>query len=241
MQRYADKLSMSRQSLERYLKGQRKPPIDFLIEVASQEDISLDWLLAGEGPRRRKGRPVMSCGPIPILGAVPAGHPGGQRWSEFDAADLLSELIVKDDPDVIALVVDGESMYPTLLPDDKVLMSTNMRFSSGDLVVAETEGATEDYQVKRLGKTTSKEVVLISDNFLQFPPKTFAPKDVQVRGRVFRVVRTPSNSVYGVSDELSEFYRNPMIQETLELLSRLSETAQVAFIESIRTFAKAKL
>lgn len=42
---YAPKLGVAQQSLNKYLKGETKPPIDLLINAANLFGVSTDWLL----------------------------------------------------------------------------------------------------------------------------------------------------------------------------------------------------
>ena len=99
-----------------------------------------------------------------------------------------------DDPDVIALQVQGESMYPTLFDGDHVLMSPNATWYEGDVVVAEVADGPEEFVIKRLGRMDDDDdgVMLVSDNFLRYPPRLYGKREVAIRGRVLRVIRTPS-------------------------------------------------
>lgn len=255
---YADKIGAPASTLDEYLKG-RIPPIEFLWAVARKEGVSLDWLLTGNGAKyppkikARKGRtprensdtPEAAPSPhrIPILGKVPAGPPGGEYRVEYDAPDLLEELAAEVDDSQIALQVHGDSMFPTLLDGDRVVASLGATCEPGDLVVVEIGERSGEYQIKRLGRRRGKEVTIISDNFLRYEPQVFANGEAHLRGRVVRVVRTPTRrSSYQPGDEaIGEFYRNPLIAQIIEALPSLSEAAQHVIIEHIRALAKAKL
>jgi len=53
---FARELGVFQQNVNRYVNG-TTPPADFLITLAVQEDISLDWLLLGRGtPKPKAGR-----------------------------------------------------------------------------------------------------------------------------------------------------------------------------------------
>ncbi|HIE02638.1 MAG TPA: XRE family transcriptional regulator [Thiotrichaceae bacterium] len=41
-------------TLQQYLSGKRKPPIDFLIKIKTHSNISIDWLLTGQGEMYEK-------------------------------------------------------------------------------------------------------------------------------------------------------------------------------------------
>jgi len=179
---------------------------------------------------------------IPILGRVPAGREGAQRWSEYDAKDFLETIFENDDPDLIALRVEGQSMYPSLMPEDYVLMTPNAKWGTGDLVVVEVSSWQEDYSVKRLGKHRRQEITLISDNFLHFEPRTLPAGEVDIRGKVVGIYRTPSRSLqmHG-SEGLLEFYQSSQAREIMEELPNLTEETRAIVIDHIRALAKAKL
>lgn len=177
---------------------------------------------------------------IPILGQVPAGSPGG--WSiDYDAPDVLEDRLEIHDEQAIGLVVSGNSMYPTLFDGDTIVLSPNGRWAIGDIVVAEVAGSGESYLVKRLGRNTDDgDVVLISDNFLEYEPIVQAPSTVEIRGRVERVVRQPSrkSGSQGGPPELLGFYRDPRLATILQQIQDLSPTARQIILDNIATLAK---
>ena len=244
--RLAEETGIPQSTLARYLRGERVPTVDLLSRIAEARDASLDWLVRGVGPRRvasRTGDGYVADGAYrryPVLGEVPAGPPGG--WSLELEDDLIdTELDVRDDQ-AIALVVRGDSMYPTLFDGDHIVMSPNASWSTGDLVVAEVQGIAETYLVKRLGRTRNHdEVALISDNFLGFEPLVVPVGDVEVRGRVEVVVRRPGRREHFQAGmpELLDFYLDPVLRELLEELHPLSETGRQIARDSIAAIRKA--
>lgn len=246
---YAEALKVAPTTLVNYLNGKRKPPIEFLVKVAWKEKVHLGWVVTGEGPKhlprdaeKKKRSSPRPARRIPILGKIPAGPPGGQRWSEYDAANLLDDLTGIQDQDIIALKVHGDSMFPTLFDGDLVVMTPHGAPANGDLVVAEIQGSGQDYQVKRLGQATRQETILISDNFLHFPPQSHPADQVNIRGRVIRVIRTPSRrSPHRHGNEgLMEFYQNETIQEIIGRLPELDARDQQVVIAVIETMWKAR-
>ena len=148
------------------------PPIRVLEKMAEKDGVDLHWLITGKGPKYVEKEGFKTFRRIPILGKVPAGPSGGEHWSEYDAKDLLTVAVPADDPDVIALQVQGESMYPTLYDGDHVLMSPNSTWNEGDVVVAEVADVPEEFVIKRLGRMDDDDgVMLVSDNFLRYPPR----------------------------------------------------------------------
>lgn len=181
---------------------------------------------------------------IPILGKVPAGKPGdgGRRWSQYDAPDFIERHLSSDDPDLIALAVSGESMFPTLYPDDHVIVSPNAAWDAGDMVVVEIDDYNEDYLVKRLGPTVGDRVMLFSDNWICYEPMEVEVDRTNVRGRVLGIYRTPSRrqdpQMYGDAG-IVEYHRDPAVQKIIELLPTLDEGHRQAIIEMIRSLNKA--
>lgn len=236
-------------TLVNYLNGKRLPPIEFLVKVAWKEGLHLGWIVTGEGPKhlprdpdKKKRQTTRQARRIPILGKIPAGPPGGQRWSEYDAANLLDGLTGIQDQDIIALKVHGDSMFPTLFDGDLVVMTPHGAPANGDLVVAEIRGSGQDYQVKRLGQASRKETILVSDNFLHFPPTAHPADEINIRGRVIRVIRTPSRrSPHRHGNEgLMEFYQNELIQEIVGRLPELNPRDQEVIIGVIETLWKSR-
>lgn len=247
--RYAEKLKIPPQTLNQYLTGRRVPHADILRVLSEVGQLNINWLLTGRGPKyqaedtgKKKRTPTRQARRIPILGKIPAGPPGGQRWSEYDAANLLDDLTGIQDQDIIALKVHGDSMFPTLFDGDLVVMSPHGTPANGDLVVAEIQGSGQDYQVKRLGQATRQETILISDNFLHFPPQSYPATHAQIRGRVIRVIRTPSRrSPHRHGNEgLMEFYQNETIQQIIARLPELQPRDQEVIIGVIETLWKSR-
>jgi phage repressor protein C with HTH and peptisase S24 domain len=177
---------------------------------------------------------------IPILGKVPAGPPGSTQWVAYEAENLLEVLVDTSDPSLIALQVDGDSMFPTLFDGDHIIMSPEARVGSGDLVVAEIAHSGDRYQVKRLGKQAAEVVTLVSDNFLHFQPAEYPSADVQIRGRVIRVVRTPGRRTQTnhATMPMVEFYQSAPMQEALQLFTQLSAKGQQVAVEAIRAMVR---
>jgi len=161
---------------------------------------------------------------------------------EHEAQDLLEIFLDEPDPNLIALRVMGQSMVPTLLEGDLVVMAPESAWHTGDIVVAEIPGLPEEYSIKRLGRVTRRQVTLISDNFLEYQPVTYIKPEVSIRGRVIRVVRTPDSRQeprYLVDANLLELYRNPQIQRILEAVIGLREPDQRAVEEIIQALVRA--
>ena len=82
------------------------------------------------------GNPVVS---IPILGIVKAGYDYLAQENWIGTIDVETSL-VGDGKDFIALKVHGDSMSPTLIEDDIVIIKKQDDFENGDIVVAIING-----------------------------------------------------------------------------------------------------
>ena len=242
IKRYAETIGEPRSRLMNYLTDQRVPPIRVLEKMAEKDGVDLHWLITGKGPKYVEKEGFKTFRRVPILGKVPAGPSGGEHWSEYDAKDLLTVAVPADDPDVIALQVQGESMYPTLYDGDHVLMSPNSTWNEGDVIVAEVSDSPEEFVIKRLGRSDDDDdgVMLVSDNFLRYPPRIYGKREVAIRGRVLRVIRTPSRreARFLGNVEFAEVHRSEYIQQAMMFLPKLSEREQRAVAEHIRVLAE---
>ena len=54
LKEFSEKADIPYITLQRYLAGNRKPGMDALIKISNQLDVSIDWLLTGEGEMYRK-------------------------------------------------------------------------------------------------------------------------------------------------------------------------------------------
>ena len=99
------------------------------------------------------GNPVVS---IPILGIVKAGYDYLAQENWIGTIDVETSL-VGDGKDFIALKVHGDSMSPTLIEDDIVIIKKQDDFENGDIVVAIING--DEATIKK-GKTSDAGILL---------------------------------------------------------------------------------
>ncbi len=97
---------------------------------------------------------------IPVLGVVEAGWPSPAEEELLDTMSLDDYLVPNKEATYI-LRVSGESMIEAgIMPGDQVLVERGAEPKSGDIVIAEVDGAwTMKYYRKRAGK-----VVLVPGN-----------------------------------------------------------------------------
>ncbi len=121
--------------------------------------------------------------PLRVLGAVEAGFPSP---AEEELADTLSldDLLVKNPQATFLLKVSGDSMSGAgIMPGDMVIIDRSVTPNSGDIVIAEVDGA---WTMKRL-KKHGENVVLIAanPNYKPIRPK----HELKIAGVVTGVVR----------------------------------------------------
>lgn len=126
-------------------------------------------------PRLRK--------PYRVLGSVEAGFPSP---AEEELADTLSldELLMKNPQATFLLKVSGDSMSGVgIMPGDMVIIDRSISPKSGDIVIAEVDGA---WTMKRL-KMHNDSVMLLAANpkYKPIHPKN----ELKIAGVVTGVVR----------------------------------------------------
>lgn len=130
---------------------------------------------------------------VPVMGQIVASEPAPVPSSDFalmgpDEAIELTRDIVKDEADLYALKVKGDSMVDAMISDgDYVIMQPQPSPNNGELVavwLADKEETTlkrfflENGKVRLQPENTTMEPIIIDD-----------PETVQIQGRVVAVVR----------------------------------------------------
>ena len=135
--------------------------------------------------RDSKGRliPGSIAAPVKMLGTVEAGFPSP---AEEELADTLSfdDLLIQNRESTFLLKVSGDSMSGAgILPGDMVIVDRGQTPKSGDIVIAEVDGA---WTMKYLGKG-GESVTLLPANpkYQPIRPKN----ELKIAGVVTAVVR----------------------------------------------------
>lgn len=138
------------------------------------------YLLRDESGRLIPGQMKHS---LRVLGTVEAGFPSP---AEEELADTLSldELLIKNPQATFLLKVSGDSMSEAgILPGDMVIIDRSLEPKSGDIVIAEVDGA---WTMKYLDKRGS-DVTLIPANQKYKPIKPV--RELKIAGVVTSVIR----------------------------------------------------
>ncbi|MDA8171738.1 MAG: transcriptional repressor LexA [Nitrospiraceae bacterium] len=135
--------------------------------------------------RDEKGRlvPGAMAHPVKVLGTVEAGFPSP---AEEELSDTLSldELLIQNREATFLLKVSGDSMSGAgILPGDMVIVDKGLTPKSGDIVIAEVDGA---WTMKYLRKRGSDVTLLPANpNYKLIKPEN----ELKIAGVVTAVVR----------------------------------------------------
>lgn len=148
----------SKSTMYRYMKGEMSPKISTVKYLSEIFNVNPVWLSGYDVPKQRikldkLGNPVTS---IPLLGTVKAGYDYLAQENWIGTVDVDKKL-VRDGSDFFALKVKGDSMYPSLIEDDIVIVQKQNDFENGDIVVAIING--DEATIKK-GKKTDSSILL---------------------------------------------------------------------------------
>lgn len=179
-------------------KGRAKPSFEYLVTLSNKFNLSLDWLIKGEG--RLENIDTFSSNNdfvyVPRYDVHASAGYGALIQSE-QVVDFLAfkrEWIAFDlrlDPTQLALItVEGDSMYPTIQNGDLILVDMNQyQLKREAIYVLRIEGA---LMAKRVQRRPEGGFNIISDN-KNYPPfsvSRYEADSLQVLGRVVWFGRT---------------------------------------------------
>lgn len=129
------------------------PRIDKIEILANYFDIKKSDLVERREKVDKLGNPVKE---VPLLGIVKAGYDYLAQENWVGMVDVDANL-VKDNSEYFALKVHGDSMSPTLIENDIVIIKKQDDFETGDIVVAIING--DEATIKK-GKKTDNSILL---------------------------------------------------------------------------------
>ena len=122
--------------------------------IADALKVSLDDLLG----RKSKGRIV----PLPVISKA-VGSPAGAFFTDQDfPAGAANEYYEVDDPNAFVLIVEGDSMEPTVRAGDRIIVTPNKKYKPGDICVVRLAQSGKTF-LKRV-ESHGSDVILKSDN-----------------------------------------------------------------------------
>jgi phage repressor protein C with HTH and peptisase S24 domain len=172
-------MGISEAQLYRYLKGDGVPSLIALVRLAKTTGMALEWLATGEGPMRADEAVTPSAeeySQIPLYAAQASAGAGSDIQEEGVAAFLafrtawLKQDLRANVAGLAVLLVEGESMEPTLSDGDAVLIDRAATDPSREGVYVVRIDAS--LLVKRLQRLPDNQVRAASDN-PAYEPFTF--------------------------------------------------------------------
>jgi SOS regulatory protein LexA len=121
--------------------------------------------------------------PVKILGTVEAGFPSPAEEELVDTLSL-NELLIQNPEATFLLKVSGDSMSGAgILPGDMVIVDKGQNPKSGDIVIAEVDGAWTMKYLRKRGENVT--LMPANPNYKPIRPKS----ELRIAGVVTAVVR----------------------------------------------------
>lgn len=183
-QQLADYLGVDRTMVGKYELKNSTPADDVLNKMASYFNVSRSFLLGidDEGNKKHGIK-------IPVLGRVVAGIPIEAITEILDYEEITENLAATGD--FFALVAKGDSMNPTIIDGDVLIIRKQDTVDDGQVGIALIDGM--DATVKRI-HITAGGITLIGDNPAVFPPHFYTNDEidtlpVKIIGKVVEIRR----------------------------------------------------
>lgn len=183
-QQLADYLGVDRTMVGKYELKNSTPADDVLTKMASYFNVSRSFLLGidDEGNKKHGIK-------IPVLGRVVAGIPIEAITEILDYEEITENLAATGD--FFALVAKGDSMNPTIIDGDVLIIRKQDTVDDGQVGIVLIDGM--DATVKRI-HITAGGITLIGDNPAVFPPHFYTNDEidtlpVKIIGKVVEIRR----------------------------------------------------
>ncbi len=161
-------------AIRNYMRGIKIPNAQALIKLSRSLSTTTDYLLTGSPLRPDR---------IPLLSKIPGGKPSGWTDGEYPpgfAEEYISRGDVTD-PNAFALIVDGDSMSPSINSGDIVIISPNSPIINRSIAVVSLNDE----------ERTLKRVIFLNDDYIllqpeneQYEPMLRPLKETKFIGRV---------------------------------------------------------
>lgn len=167
----AQRIGMSKSSVNMYERDEREPGLETLEAIADIFNVDLDYLL---GKTDTKNKNPLSVGiKIPVYRSIPAGIPIEAIQDIIDYEEISEEM--SKCGEYMALRIKGDSMEPKISDGDVVIVRRQEQVENGEIAVVMVNG--DDATLKKFFKNETG-VTLIGTN-PSFPPLTFTPEQVE--------------------------------------------------------------
>ena len=174
-------IGVTKATISNYERNFRKPDYETLKKIASVLDCNILDLM-GEEPQSTTINVLTktTLHRVPLLGAVGAGIPKA-AYEEYD--EFIETYTDAD----YALMVDGDSMSPTILRGDVALIRVQPDVDDGQIAAVLMD---DSAVIKRITHIPNG-LILISDN-QAYPPRMVTASEfdtIKILGKVFRIER----------------------------------------------------
>lgn len=188
---FARECGLSDTVVRQYLSGKSEPGRAALVSIAETAGVSLEWLVAGRGSREES---ALDEGGYVMIRRVDVQASAGEGTiiygeDELTPVPFRSEEIKRlhvDPQNLTVIEVRGESMSPTLLPGDEVMVDLTGSQTIVDGIYAVRIDDT--LMVKRVQHLPGKRLMVTSDNpayqSFQVDIQSAAEEDFVIVGRV---------------------------------------------------------
>lgn len=174
----ARKLGITQGSISQWENGITEPDTGTLAQLAKMFSVPLDFFISEE-PRRDLDSIRITRQAVPIVGEIACGEPITAQQNIEGYADL---------PDGVhadfALRCKGDSMEPTFIHGDLVLIRNSPDFQPGQIAAVGIEGEALLKHVYRQGDS----ILCVSEN-PAYAPQTFPADQVTIYGIAVGYVR----------------------------------------------------
>jgi repressor LexA len=204
----AEILDVSQQAVGLWERGKNMPSHELVFKIASFFNVTTDYLLGksdnphGESFAGQDGKHfLLFAGQqdtpaysrtfrIPILGRVAAGNPS-YADEEIIGYTYIDGEYQDDGYEYFALIIKGQSMEPSIMDGDTVIVRKQDYIESGQIAIVLVDG---DEATAKEVKETPEGIVLIGHNAAVYSPHFYSRQEieelpVQIIGRVLQSIR----------------------------------------------------
>ena len=170
-----ERTGINKSSISTYLKGEYEARQNKVYEIARALNVSEPWLMGYDVPMSRSAASHRHGVKIPVLGHVVAGYPIEAVENVIGEEEISEEMARSGD--YFALIVNGQSMTPTLNDGDTVIIQKTPIAHSGQIAVVMVNG--DEATLKEI-KLEEDGLWLIGHNSTVYPPKFYTAHEVEM-------------------------------------------------------------
>lgn len=170
------KTGISKTNISCYMSGKYEAKQDGVKSLADALNVNPVWLMGYDVPMDKNikldelGNPVVE---VPILGTVKAGYDYLAQENWIGTTDISKKLA--ETGEFFALKIHGDSMAPTFIENDTVIVRKQDDFESGNIVVALING--DEATIKKAKK--SENSILLQPLNTNYEPLIFSKEEMK--------------------------------------------------------------